>query len=318
MPKVSIIVPIYNSEKCLKRCIDSILAQTYFDYELILVNDGSQDNSGEICDDYAQKDSRIIVFHKENGGASSARNAGLDIAKGDYITFVDSDDTVSTNYLNSFSYNADFEVAGLETVGNNNEVDYPNNEIFLENSLEIYNWFLLDSHRKFLTSICSKLFLKKNIESALLKFDTSLKYGEDTIFIYNYLSHCKKIYLSPNVIYQYYVNSGLWDKKYTLKAQECVNHILTITNSLDLIEQNWNFKLPIKLKTAHYPTYLHLFYAYLKTLSEDKKNIELKVFRKSSNKLQLSKALNLKDYIYWKLLPALFIANNQKHNNIPS
>lgn len=318
MPKVSIIVPIYNSEKCLKRCIDSILAQTFTDFELILINDGSQDNSGKICDDYAQKDSRIIVLHKENGGASSARNAGLDIAKGDYITFVDSDDTVSTNYLNSFSYNADFEVAGLETVGNNNELDYPNNEVFLENTLGIYNWFLLDSHRKYLTSICSKLFLKKNIESALLKFDTSLKYGEDTIFIYNYLSYCKKIYLSPNVIYQYYVNSSLWDRKYTLNAQECVNHILTITNSLNLIEQNWNLKLPVKLKTAHYPTYLHLFYTYLKALSKDKKNIELKVFRKSSNKLQLSKVLSLKDYIYWKLLPALFIANNQKHNNIPS
>ena len=103
MPKVSIIVPIYNSEAHLSRCIDSILAQTLTDFELILVNDGSQDNSGKICDNYAQKDSRIIVLHKENGGTSSARNVGLKKSRGEYITFVDSDDTIYPHYLTSFS-----------------------------------------------------------------------------------------------------------------------------------------------------------------------------------------------------------------------
>lgn len=94
MPTISIIVPVYNVEAYLCRCIDSILAQTFTDFELILVDDGSPDNCSSICDEYAKKDSRIVVVHKENGGLSDARNTGLDIAKGEYIGFVDSDDFI--------------------------------------------------------------------------------------------------------------------------------------------------------------------------------------------------------------------------------
>ena len=101
MPQISVIVPVYNAEKYLHRCIDSILAQTFSDFELLLIDDGSKDNSGRICDEYAAKDSRIRVFHKKNGGVSSARNMGLDNAKGDWITFVDSDDWVKQDYLYS-------------------------------------------------------------------------------------------------------------------------------------------------------------------------------------------------------------------------
>ena len=94
MPKISVIVPVYNAEKYLHRCVDSILTQTFTDFELLLINDGSKDKSGAICDEYAAKDSRVRVFHKENGGVSSARNLGLDNAKGEWITFVDSDDWI--------------------------------------------------------------------------------------------------------------------------------------------------------------------------------------------------------------------------------
>ena len=93
-PKVSVIVPVYNVEKLLQRCIDSILAQTFTDFELLLIDDGSKDKSGEICDEYAAKDSRIRVFHKQNGGVSTARNLGIDKAQGEWIYFVDSDDIV--------------------------------------------------------------------------------------------------------------------------------------------------------------------------------------------------------------------------------
>ena len=92
--KLSIIVPVYNVEPYLRRCIDSILAQTFTDFELILVDDGSPDNCPAICDEYADKDPRIVVIHKENGGISDARNAGLDISRGEYIGFVDSDDFI--------------------------------------------------------------------------------------------------------------------------------------------------------------------------------------------------------------------------------
>ncbi|SEP67390.1 Glycosyltransferase involved in cell wall bisynthesis [Virgibacillus subterraneus] len=93
-PDISIIVPIYNSSQYISKCIESIMAQTFRNFELILVNDGSTDHSGQICDQYAEKDSRIIVIHKKNGGVSSARNTGINIAKGEYISFVDGDDWI--------------------------------------------------------------------------------------------------------------------------------------------------------------------------------------------------------------------------------
>ena len=95
---ISVIVPVYKAEKYLRRCIDSILAQTYTDFELLLIDDGSPDRSGEICDEYAKQDSRVRVFHKPNAGVSSARNLGLDNAKGDWITFVDADDYLAPDW----------------------------------------------------------------------------------------------------------------------------------------------------------------------------------------------------------------------------
>ncbi len=100
---ISVIVPVYNVEKYLEKCIDSIINQTYKNIEILLIDDGSTDSSGEICDRYAIKDKRILVFHKENGGLSDARNKGIDIATGKYISFIDSDDYVEENYI-SFLY----------------------------------------------------------------------------------------------------------------------------------------------------------------------------------------------------------------------
>jgi len=130
MPKISVIVPVYNVEKYLAKCIDSILAQTFTDFECILINDGSPDNSPAICDEYAKKDERMKVIHKENGGVSSARNTGLDIAQGEWITFADSDDWVDENYLelmysNAIKNNCDLSICGFKSVdekGNINAV----------------------------------------------------------------------------------------------------------------------------------------------------------------------------------------------------
>ena len=102
-PIISVIVPAYNAEKYLRRCINSILAQTFTDFELLLIDDGSTDKSGEICDEYADKYARIRVFHKANGGVSSARNVGLDNAVGEYICFCDADDWVDFHWLQGFT-----------------------------------------------------------------------------------------------------------------------------------------------------------------------------------------------------------------------
>ncbi len=118
MPKISIIVPVYKVEKYIHKCIDSILSQDFTDFEVILVDDGSPDNCGKICDEYASKDSRVKVIHKENGGLSSARNAGIDIATGDYIGFVDSDDYISADmyskmYISAVENSADIVACNL-------------------------------------------------------------------------------------------------------------------------------------------------------------------------------------------------------------
>ena len=96
---LSIIVPVYNTEKTIRQCVDSILSQEYNDFELLLIDDGSKDASPAICDEYARQDDRVRVFHKENGGVSSARNLGIDNAQGEWITFVDADDYITSNYL---------------------------------------------------------------------------------------------------------------------------------------------------------------------------------------------------------------------------
>ena len=112
-PLISIIVPVYKVEPFLRRCIDSILAQTYTNLEIILVDDGSPDNCGLICDEYAAKDSRIKVIHKENGGVSIARNCGLDSSNGDYIVFIDSDDFVAKKHIENLFYCANIFSADI-------------------------------------------------------------------------------------------------------------------------------------------------------------------------------------------------------------
>ena len=123
MPKVTVIVPVYNVEQYLRRCIDSILAQTFGDLELILVDDGSADSSGVICDAYAEKDSRVKVIHQKNSGVSAARNTGLDAAEGEYIAFVDSDDHVDPDYLAALlQTKADLVICGAILQKDNGEI----------------------------------------------------------------------------------------------------------------------------------------------------------------------------------------------------
>ena len=132
MSEISIIVPVYNVDQYLENCIESILNQTFKDYELILIDDGSTDKSGEICDKYEKKDNRIKVIHKYNGGLSSARNAGLDLACGKYIGFVDSDDSIHPEmyeilYDLQQIYNADISVCSFKKVYEN--IDVKNKDI---------------------------------------------------------------------------------------------------------------------------------------------------------------------------------------------
>ena len=128
-PLVSIIVPIYKVEPYLRRCLDSIVNQTYTNLEIILVDDGSPDGCPQICDEYVAKDKRIIVIHKENGGLSDARNAGLDICKGEYISFVDSDDILDLNaveYMLNAGTDVDIVITNVKMFINEEEINHLN------------------------------------------------------------------------------------------------------------------------------------------------------------------------------------------------
>lgn len=190
MPLISIIVPVFNSENTINRCVDSILQQTFTDWELLLIDDGSTDRSGEICDQYAAKDKRIEIFHKENGGVSSARNVGLDHAKGEWITFVDADDWIVKDCLNLdyslfqedliiFSYYYNYEI--------DNNLAFSMNNFAANGEIELHDFCQTFIHEGFFRTVWSKLFKRSLINN--LRFDESVSIGEDHLFLLNYL--CK-------------------------------------------------------------------------------------------------------------------------------
>lgn len=188
---VSIIIPVYNAEDFLHRCVDSILAQSSTDWELLLIDDGSKDSSGIICDEYAVKDKRIRVFHKENGGVSSARNLGLDHARGEWVTFVDSDDYLDGCYLRQFKiYNSkiDFHCCHIQVEGWKEWVSYP----FADKTWDNMPDFFSENLQK-LNFVSAKLFKLRIINEYNLRFDEDIKYGEDTLFVYSYLVYTKKV-----------------------------------------------------------------------------------------------------------------------------
>lgn len=209
---ISVIVPVYNVEKVLHNCIESILKQTYKDFELILVDDGSPDNSGKICDEYMSVDKRIRVFHKKNGGVSSARNFGIDRAFGKYICFIDSDDYVHKDYLKclvetKIKYkNIDNVWCGFQTVDGYNQARIIRRVLYSENESDILNTEkIMTLHEKWLdASPCCKLFDRNIIVDNDLKFDEKLTLGEDLIFNYHYLDFTNgNIVIINRVLYNY-------------------------------------------------------------------------------------------------------------------
>lgn len=224
-PQISIIVPVYNTEKYLHRCIDSILVQTFTDFELLLINDGSTDKSGEICDEYAMKDSRIRVFHKKNGGVSSARNLGLDNTKGEWVAFVDSDDWIKTDYLYSMmsQSDADMIMSSFEIIDNFEEWD--NN---IKN--ELYNYskikFFLERYINTAT-LCApwcKLFKVSLIGN--LRFNELISFKEDTIFVFEYLDKVNRVRTINSWGYQYRrgINESLSVKLLSVKEYRYIVH----------------------------------------------------------------------------------------------
>lgn len=210
-PKISVIVPVYKAEKYLHRCVDSLLAQTFQDFEILLVDDGSPDRSGEICDEYAMKDTRVRVYHKENGGVSSARNLGLDNARGEYVCFVDSDDYVESTFMDDFELNdldVDIYLQGYKRMDNTKILAICSFLycILVENASEIY---IKSEPKNILNSPVCKLFRRKIIQTNKLYFDLNTSYGEDHLFVLNYLPFVKCGTISDKVSYNYVCNQNV-------------------------------------------------------------------------------------------------------------
>lgn len=193
--KISVIIPVYNSEKYLGKVIDSIIAQNYSCWELILVDDGSTDASGNICDEYALKDVRIRAFHQKNQGVSAARNFALEKISGDYVTFIDSDDWIEPNY---FCHFAEFFKVEDQIVYQGYAMDYEGN-VFQNSIIEIP-----ESNKVLhLGAIWGKCFSVGIIQNNNIRFDERLNLHEDHVFYYECLKYTKRFDFSTNVGYHY-------------------------------------------------------------------------------------------------------------------
>lgn len=206
---ISIIIPVYNAERYIAECVDSVCNQSYPYIEVILVDDGSTDSSRYICDQYAENNKKIKVVHKTNGGVSSARNIGIETASGDYLMFVDSDDSIEPNAVAIL----------MDVISNANDIDfivssyfdiYSNNEKEVKRIVDHYTEireselksFYANNYMLFATP-WSKLYVSKIVSDNGLRFDETVKYGEDMIFNMQYLNYTKHIVLLSSPIYNY-------------------------------------------------------------------------------------------------------------------
>lgn len=204
-PEISIIVPVYKAEKFLNRCVDSILAQTFTDFECILIDDGSPDSSPAICDEYAKKDSRVKVIHQKNGGVSAARNAGLDAALGEWIGFVDSDDWIEKDTYElalkaTVEQNADIVQWQLDFPGSIRKIDYGITQdcLLLVDRNHCLTWLQ--------NSCYTQLFNKKIIDENRIRFPLDVSMGEDRCFSYCCIASSSKVWQLNRVLYHYFQN----------------------------------------------------------------------------------------------------------------
>jgi len=199
---LTVIIPIYNAEKHLDQCIRSVLTQDFKGFELILINDGSSDGSGAICDAYAANDSRVKIFHKTNGGVSSARNLGIEKAAGEWITFIDADDYIRDDYfkvlelqLNTDWIHHDMERDVISDMGVG--INFENQVYTMSEFVCIYSLY------PHFPEGCAKFFRNSIIKENNLRFNTDLRFGEDSLFNLRYLKHCRFISTSNISKYVY-------------------------------------------------------------------------------------------------------------------
>lgn len=302
--KISIIIPVYNVEKYLRRCLNSIINQTYKDIEIILVDDGSTDNSGKICDEYKEKDNRIVVIHKENGGLSDARNAGIDIAKGKYIGFIDSDDFADIRmyeilYNNLKNTDSDLSICNLYQFSDEKEVygTEDNEKITIYNKKEFFENMYNDP-LNFVVA-WNKLYKKEIFDN--IRYPKG-RVVEDSAVLHYIIDKCEKIVITNlELIYYFYRNDSIlhnpkynlideldfvYDRACYLKKNGYIEaYNKTIENYIDrfiFIHENFYDN---NLKDNIYKKYKKIMKEFLKDYkySSFKKKIKYKIFNTSLN-----------------------------------
>lgn len=234
--RLSIIVPIYKAEKSLRKCIDSILSQPFCDWELILIDDGSPDSSGIICDEYARSDSRIKVFHKHNEGVSIARNKGLEVATGEYITFIDSDDYLEGNCFSTVE-NAVSDLLVFESISYNSQNGikkwYDINDDHISDNTQKIDFIKKYISLFVLDGPCAKFFRRNVIGN--IRFPEGQRLGEDNVFMLTFVKVCRTIDTVTGCYYvidDHYSNSN---NKYLMSAKDASSYFANIMNAYDTL-----------------------------------------------------------------------------------
>ena len=270
---ISIVIPVYNAEKYLEQCLNSIKNQTYKNFEVILVNDGSIDNSESICKVFVESDTRFRYYLKANGGASSARNLGLDNAQGKYITFIDADDWVDENHLevlinNIKENNSDMAVSSIKKFDNVSRFKfrvYSNQEKYLLNYNKLNREeFLVILPRLIHASNSYKIAVSKLFKKELLsdvRFDESIVYGEDLEFFFKIYNNISSISYVDEVTYVYRLHNERTSSKFN---QQYVEQVLLIYKKIyEKIEE-------LGLPTIHYYTTIRDFLEFQKDFLENR------------------------------------------------
>ena len=203
---ITVMIPAYNAQKYIGRCIESLLKQTYKEIEILIVNDGSKDNTKSICEDYSQKDSRVRLVNQENGGEGAARNTGLREAKGKYLTFVDADDYVKEDFIerlhtNLVKINAGLAICGFTELREDTVLNETSGDITFMNQEEGMEMLLRED--SFKGYVWNKIFDLDIIRQNKLSFDTSLAVWTDVLFVFQYMRHIEKIVFDPTPEYYY-------------------------------------------------------------------------------------------------------------------
>lgn len=235
-PKISIIVPVYNVEQYLPRCIDSILNQSFADFELLLIDDGSKDKSCAICDEYAAKDSRIRLFHKKNGGVSSARNIGLENARGEWLSFIDGDDEITEGYFNIRQEHegVDVIIKPYSVVNADGRVTCHNNELsILTGKDKIFRYYV----QKRNNALWDKIIKRKTVGTK--RFNTNVSIGEDFLFFLSVLPNVKSIAFDDTGSYRYFLRQGSAMQSVDIKRKieilwQNIDNVKSFTNTDDL------------------------------------------------------------------------------------